>query len=628
MKYLVIDFESKDPYIDRDVGAGWVYAMRAKSHDFKALCCGIAIHTNTDWVSIPIIHTDWQKLKEEIMNVDVLIAHNAMYDCGILMSLGIDIKDKIIVDTVILAKLFRNNLPNFKLSYLAKTFLKEQKTQGTLGQAVWEAGIYPLTKSEQKKATKDPLFERKKPLDKKLTDWAYANMDITYEHCKEVVEDYCQQDVNLCWQLFVKFGGLEQSKEQQILYSNCLKALMDMRLRGIRIDLTRAREVHQQLVPLIAKAYQKCYDLAGEEFNLNSCKDVPRIFDKLKIKYPINERGNPNIESKWLEEQEHPIAASLVEARKLMKLDRDFIQKIIGMQQYTLGISPEKASVVEYGRIHPTITLLGASKTGRMSSSAPNIQQIPKHDETYAKLVRSIFIPEEGEVWVKADYSNQEGRIQLHFASKLQCKGVETLIKAYNENPHLDMHQRIADMAKIIRDHAKMISHAIGFGLGQKKLIKSLKVPELEGIRVLDQFHEEVPYLKDFMRKCIDAMESKGYIKTLDGRKLFNDRFIKNGEEKSQSYKAISKVVQGSAAGQTNKALEACYLQTLPLLNVVHDEFNMSVPEKEVEYYKTVLNDCMCDAYQLEVPVVVELTRGKSWGEASFPEKKIDNKVY
>lgn len=616
MKYLTIDFETQDPYLKLDLGPGWCYEIKNKSNLFRPLCCGYRTYSGQFGIT-----SDWNELKELVESHDAVIVHNAMYDCGCFLALGIPLKSKIIVDTVVLSKLFRNNVLSHKLGALSKLYLLEKKTDNSLGEAAWNNNLFPYTVADAKRLAKDPTYRRKKPSEARLNDWAYANMDIMFDKCKDTVEKYCIQDVNLTWQLFIKFGGLTQDTEQQEIYSNVLKALMKMRLNGIRINLDRAREVHQILLPKIAKAYQDCYDIAGEEFNIRSIKDVPRILDKLHIKYPRTKKGNPNIDSDWLKECEHPIANAISLARRLHKLDSDFIQKLITMQQYTLGVKDTDVPNLKYGRIHPTITLFGASKTGRFSSRKPNIQQIPKHDKEYASLVRSIFLPEEGEQWYKSDYSNQEGRIQLHFAQKLMCPGVDTLVTAYRENPRLDMHQKVADMANITRDQAKTISHGIGFGMGTKKLCKALKVDYLKGQDIIANFHEHVPYLKDFMSKCIKAMESKNYIKTLLSRKLFNDRFFANGQEMTLSYKAISKVVQGSAADQTILALNQAYKDNIPVLCIVHDEFNISTSDiKVAERMEEIMKTCVL----LEVPVEVETTVGESWGEASFPSTPVD----
>ncbi len=618
MKYLVIDFEAFDPYISRGLGAGWAIAMNAKKSDFKALCFGY--RSQDGKYGVMDVATELSAIQSLVEEHGVIIAHNVMYDAGILGYLGISVKEKILIDTVILSNLFRNNVMNHSLEFLAKTYLKIEKTQGSLGEVAFEKGIYPLTKAEQKKFDKEGAnFVRKKPLLNKLTTWAYANMDLLYEHAPKTVGEYCIQDVKICWELFNKFKGLEQDLDKRILYSNCLKALMKMRVKGIRVDLEGARTISKELVPQIAKAYQKCYDIAGEEFNLSSIKDVPRILDKLHIKYPKTAKGNPSVVSDWLEEQNHPICAAISDARKLHKLHNDFVLKILDMQQYTLGVSEEEAHVTKYGRIHPEIILFGASRTGRFSSRNPNIQQIPKHDKEKAKLVRSIFVPEDGEIWLKGDFSNQEGRIQLHFANLINCKGVKPLVEAYQKNPKLDMHQTVADLAGITRDQAKTITHGIGFGMGALKLCEGLKVSELEGKEILEKFHTTIPYVKDFMGKCINAMNSKNYIVTLGGRKLFNDTFSKNGVEETLSYKAISKLIQGSACDQTIEALNLCYLADLPVLCIVHDEFNLSV-QANSDFNQ--ITDIMKNAIKLDVPVEVDITHGNSWAEATFPDKE------
>jgi DNA polymerase I-like protein with 3'-5' exonuclease and polymerase domains len=597
MKYLVLDMETYDPYIDRKLGAGWVYKLNVPNSDFKALGAGIRTHQG-----LYKYITDWTELASYIDSHDSIICHNAPYDIGVLLSLGIGVKNKTIIDTIILAKLFHNDLMNYNLDALSKKYLQSQKNSGNLVQDV-------QTRNE---TFENPELAKIITNDKKLEKWIKTHMDFMQEHFFESIKEYCLKDVELTWGLFKKFDCIVEDTDTINRFSNVIKACLKMRKHGIRIDLDKARKTHLFLLPLIAQAHKKVYEIAGEQFNLSSCKDMPRIFDKLKIQYQRSKKGNPSITTKFLEMIKHPIGKAIIEAKKLKKFDSDFICKIIEMQKWTSANGDSAA----YGRIFPNLTILGAVKTGRFSSNSPNVQQVPARDAVYGRMCREIFVPEEGQQWVKLDWQNQEGRFQIHYAHRLKCKGIQEFVNCYNENPSFDMHQKIADMAGITRTQAKTINHGIGFGMGIKKLCVSLGVSEIEGTQIIEQFHEMVPYLKEFMQKCIKLMQTNNFIPTFHGRKLFNDRFINDdGKEETRDYRAISKLIQGSAADQMLEAISKAYEHNLPLLMTVHDEVDMSISSiEQAEHMQQIMSDCV----KLDVPMVAELTMGNDWGEASF----------
>lgn len=630
MKPIVIDFETVDPYLkQRKLGSGWVYKIKAIISDYKLVGVGLRLHNGT----LQYL-TDFTALPKIIEEHDTIIAHNAEYDCGALLTLGINIRDKTIIDTVILAKLYRNDLGKRKygLDDLGKHYLKSKKDNQSLIEAVKETKIYQKNILENKRAgaarklkiIKTSIKDIQFPPDNELEGWIKGHMDLVQDACPSFMAQYCLKDVELTWGLFNCFEPVVKDTATIQRFSNVIKACLEMRTRGVRIDLNRAREVKEQMVPLIIQAFQKVYDMAGEEFNLFSCKDVPRILDKLEIEYPRNKRCNPTITSDWLEELEHPIGAAIAEAKKLKKLSKDFVQKIITAQEYTLGVSLGEVDLLPFGRIYPTLTILGATATGRFSSSGPNIQQIPKRDKEYGKLIRSMFIPEEGQQWAKLDYSDQEGRLRLHFAKLLNCKGWEVLVNAYKESPSLNMHRKVASLIHNIPMEAvteeqyfqtKTIHHGLSNGMGRQSVCKKLGKSLVEGKKIINKFHMEIPYLKDLLKKCISAMQAKQYVLTLCKRKLYNEKIIQNGKEVTMDYKAISKVIQGSGADQVYEAISKSYQEDLPMLFVVHDEFNLSIKDiSEGTRMKEIMETCL----PLEVPVTTELSVGASWAAASF----------
>lgn len=609
-KMLVLDIETYDPYIDRGLSDGWVFKANLKEKsDYKIIGIGIRTYLGTYHYL-----TNFEQLKEYILDHNTIICHNAQYDIGGLLSLGISVKNKIIIDTILLAKLYNNTLYSYKLDDLGKLLLNQRKTSDALGEKVKELGLMPLPKSG------------KIPDIKKFTKFAKSNMRLLQQHALEEVSKYCLQDVKLTWNLYSYFQDNAPNIVSLYLeneYSILIKAVLKMRLKGVRIDLNKAREIHQQLIPKIAQAYQEVYRLAGREFNIRSNKDVPEVLKSLGIKCPKSAKGGDSATSDWLESLEHPIGEALVNVRKLLKFDNDFIQKLIEIQQHTLGLSEQEVDKEQYGRLYPKFTIFGATVTGRFSSSSPNLQQIPSRDEIYGPLCRSIFLPEQDEQFAKLDYSNQEGRIQIHYASKLNCEGAEDFVTDYKLDPYLDHHQKVADLASINRKEAKTINLGLSYGMGQTKLARSLGLSEQQGKQLLQQYNEMVPYLKDLNKKCSQTMELKGYIKTLSGRSLRNENAIwKNGKEQTFEYKALNKLAQGSAADQTIKAIIEAYKIGLPVLFTVHDEFCMSISNFFQAYnMRIIMETCI----GLTIPVVADLSIGENWGKTEKVIETVDN---
>jgi DNA polymerase I-like protein with 3'-5' exonuclease and polymerase domains len=626
MKILTLDFEAQDPYIKRGLGAGWPYKLNVPNSDFKLLCAGLR-YPNRTYGMLDFVHNP-EGARNELMaavgDADAILCHNATYDIGCLLTLGIGVKDKLIIDTLILSKLYRNNLMSHSLDKLSQRYLKEKKGQGSLVEEVWAHDIYPYTKRDlAKKQQAEKLgiaWSRKRPIDAKLESYAYEHLDEVYARAQDTVERYCQLDVELTWKLYVYFSEQKVYKDLDY-WSDLLKATLKMRAKGVRIDLNQARKVHMQMVPVIAQAYSAVYKLAGEEFNLASPKDVPRVLTKLGITCPKTDSGRDSATSDWLANIDHPIGEAISKARKLNKLDKDFIQSIIELQKWTMGVDDPHS--IAFGRLYPELKLFGAATTSRFSCASPNVQQIPSKDEEYAPLVRSIFVAEEGEKWASLDWMNQEGRIQVHFAQKYKCAKAEEMILAYHKNPRLDMHQTVADMVGgIDRKLAKIINLGLPYGMGMGKLIKSLGRGQREGKEILDAYFRKAPFLKELMQKTAEEIKAKGYIETIDGVKLWKDETrYDNGNEQDFSYKAINYISQGSAAAQARIALVQAYREGLPVTMVIHDEFNLSIQSiEQAEDMKDIMESC----YNFLVPFVADLLIGNSWA-VKFEEKTIGN---
>lgn len=266
------------------------------------------------------------------------------------------------------------------------------------------------------------------------------------------------------------------------------------------------------------------------------------------------------------------------------------------------------------------------------SCSNPNLQQIPARDPLIGPMIRGLFLPEEGMQWGAFDYSSQEPRLVAHYAYLLELPGAEAFHTAYQKDPNTDFHQIAADLVGVDRKKAKNINLGLFYGMGKGKLADQLGLPMTEANELFAQYHAAVPFVRRLSEHCMSRAEQKGVIRTLLGRKChFNKwepRRYQGGPPKSHSdalaeygpeikraftYKALNKLIQGSAADQTKKAmLELFRAGILPMLQL-HDELDVSITSKEEgEKVMEIMETCV----QLSVPSVVDMDIGPSWGEA------------
>jgi DNA polymerase I-like protein with 3'-5' exonuclease and polymerase domains len=595
---LTLDFETYDPYIDRGMGAGWVYGLNVPTSDFKVL--GAALKKGND---TSIYTSNVNTIREHVDEADILIMHNAQYDLGCLKFLGIDYKTKKVFDTDTMSRLYNSAAPSHSLDALSKKYLRKSKGGLRMASAVLDADIYPLTKKDRKDGTR--------PAEEKVLKWVMKNMDVVQTNCYAIVAEYATCDADLTKELF-DFFKLHIAEDTAEYYSYFSRICIDMRAQGVRINLDTCRDILAEMRPKIADLFADVYRIAGEEFNLKSIKETPAVFDKLGIAYPKTAKGNPSITTPWMEKQEHPLCKAIIKARKYKNIVDNFIEKLLLMQEYTLGIPQEQIDEQSNGVLYPELNLMRA-RTGRFSCSSPNIQQIPTRDEELGPLCRSIFEPNPDEVWYSLDFSNQEGRIQIHYANLLGCSGASTIAQEFKVNPAFDLHQYIADMADIDRFTAKTINLGLSYGMGLDKLAISLSLTKAQAQELRAKYDAFAPYLKQLSRKCKDTIRKNKSIKTLGGRRIAMEppQYI-NGEKVIFDYKALNQLIQGSAADQTMAAMRQAYDADIKMLFPVHDEINISGTIEDAKRLKDIMENCI----PLAVPCLTEIGQGKTWAEA------------
>lgn len=610
MRLLTLDFETFDPYIERKLGAGWVYGMNVVTSDFRVIGYSYITHDGIKGYNPITGHPDdvnLTTLRSLVEDHDGVIMHNASYDLGCLKFLGIYRQDLATYDTEVMARLYNSVEIRCSLDALSKKYIGRKKTNDELCDYVWESGLYAQYTYEKTSTVVQNRPASNSLLEKCAKSWLYkiqqANFDLTAKYAITDVE--CTLGL---FEFYKKHGlDLDLAKRFSMLAHICI----DYRTRGIRVDLKKAKRARANIRTKITKLKNELKEVLGWEPDINSAAKLSIVFDRLKIRYPYTEKGNPSITSKWMETVPHPVCQLIVKIKKYEGICKDFIEKIINMQIYS---SPGQS---DCGRVFPELNILRA-RTGRFSSSAPNIQNIPRRDEELGPICRGMFVPEEGETLFSLDFSNQEGRLQVHYADVMDLESGKALAAAWRNDPTLDLHQWVADLANISRDAAKAINLGLSYGMGLAKLAMMLGVDEETAAAIRDQYNETVPFLKELSDLCKHTLKRRGYIKTLLGRhsRLDASTEVNPGtgrfETKTFEYKGLNKLIQGSAVDQIVTVMELAHDMGIKVLAVVHDEVVMTGNKEQADKLKEIMETSV----KLRVPVVVDVGMGPSWAEA------------
>ncbi len=525
------------------------------------------------------------------------IMHNAAYDLGWLLASGFNVRGRII-DTMVAAACIDENRFSYALNALGFDYLKEVKSEQGLKEAAQDFGVHA-----------------KKEL------WRLPAM---------FVGEYAEQDAALTLKLWQHFKAVLRKEEVESIFdleTELLPVLVGITKRGIRFDRDRATKLVGEMQDKEAQLVKAIRKACGSPVDIWAAASIATGFDKLGIHYPRTTNGLPSFTKSFLDTHEHPICKQIVEARELNKTHGTFLQPYLDFSAHD-------------GRIHPHINQIrsddGGTVTGRLSMANPNLQQVPARHEVIGPMVRGLFLPEEGEMWAANDFSSQEPRLLVHYASLLGLPGAEDMVAAYHKDPRTDFHQMVADMAGIKRKAAKTIGLGLMYGMGKQKLANSLDLPLDEADELMKKFHQNVPFLRgtvDAVMRRIEHRGSGGAIRTLLGRKCrfplweptewginkalpFEEASIKYGPriKRAMTYKGLNRLIQGSAADQTKRGLVELYKKGFTLLLQVHDEIALSVKSREEAQEAAHV---MATAVKLEVPSIVDVETGRSWGEAA-----------
>jgi len=526
-----------------------------------------------------------------------LVAANAQYDLGYLIANDVNFKPSFIRDPQIAAPLLDELQHSYSLQAIAERLNVAGKSEDALDTAARAWGI---------KNVKADLWR------------------LPAAH----VAEYAIQDSILPLQLLdMMEPDLENQGLRGIYDLECrvLPVLLAMRQRGVRVSTDRLEQVAAWAYRQEVVALGRIHEITGKEIKrIWVADDLNRAFLAVGIKTERTPKtGRPKVTKEFLEKTDHPVAMLILEARKFNKIRTTFCETI---EEHMID-----------GRIHCSFAQLRKQRDsgsgtvgaayGRMSSSHPNLQQVPTRGDV-GGMVRSIYLPEEGQLWASVDFSSQETRLIAHYAGLAGCSGGQDIVDAYNHDPLLDFHRKMADIAEIERDDAKAIVFGLAFGMGAGKLCHTLGLPTEvkrnpysgksydaagpEGQEILNKFHTMVPFMKELSSKCEARAKNSGYVTTLLGRRC---RFPLDDAGKFDfTYRAMNRVIQGSAADQTKQAMVDMHAAGVPLQLTIHDEVTLSVDS--VADAREVA-DMMENAVSLLVPCVATVKTGPNWGELS-----------
>ena len=604
-KQIAVDVETRDPNI-KTLGPGWA------RNDGEVVGYAIAVDGWSGY--IPIRHKYGGNLDERIVNKWLKkvfespadkIMHNAQYDAGWIRRMGFTLNGRII-DTMLISALLDENRFSYSLNALAYDHLGKVKSEKGLTEAARSFGL-------------DPKAEL----------WKMPAM---------YVGPYAEGDAELTLELWNYLSG-QLGKEDLWPIANLelelLPCLIDMTWRGVRVDQDKVERTRTSLLKREKDILAQIKKLVGYDIEIWAAASISKAFEALSIDYPRTEKGAPSFTKQFLSDHSHQLPQLIVQARNLNKTSGTFINTIL-------------KHCHSDGRIHSHINQIrsddGGTVSGRISMNNPNLQQIPARDPELGPMIRSLFLPEEGEKWAAIDFSQQEPRILVHYAyiygkSKgLTLDGVGEFIHGYRNNPDMDFHTMVAEMAQIPRKQAKTINLGLMYGMGVGKMSDQLDITLEEAKELVRQYHTRVPFVKMLMTGVQNRLNDKGSsgsIRSLLGRKCrfdlwepdtfamnkalpYREAVQEHGEttrlKRAYTYKALNRLIQASAADMTKKAMINIYKTgRIPLIQI-HDEIAMSVKD---ENDAEKIAQMMETAVDLEVPSKCDVEIGPDWGSAN-----------
>jgi len=583
---VAIDLETCDPHL-RQRGAGY----RTKSGHVV----GVALADKHTQVYLPFDHQGGDNIDKSMVlayvanvvkNSKELLFANATYDLGWLHVLGIKptctVRDVQVAEALLDEEKF-----TYSLNSLSKQYLGVEKEEQHLRDA---AQAYEI--------------------DAKSDMWRLAARH---------VGKYAEADARYTWDIYQH--QIPKLKEQGLwdiwqLESELIPVLLHMTIQGVPVDLDKAEQLNTSLL-------HEEKDLRHDFGSLDiwSTNQVGAYLEERNLIIPRTDKGNYSVSKEFLEFCTDPTAQKIHKARSINRLRKVFIEDIILKGNHN-------------GRIHAefrqTASDAGGTRSGRLSSCNPNMQQVPKRSEI-GKAIRALYVAEPDSLWCKADYSSQEPRLQVHYA--LLGQFGRPLPKAEEARDSFARGEKLYTFFEkatgLPYDTCKMLCLGISYGMGNTKMARTLGISEEMCTTTMRKFNAEAPFLKILFDNVMNKASKQGYIRTILGRRArfdfwtrsFDDKPVKGYSNAVEKYgeqglfraftsKALNRLIQGSAADQAKKAMVDAYKAGFDLRLPVHDEINCMVnSEKESLDLKLLMEN----AIPLHVPVIADIDLGNTW---------------
>ena len=588
---IAIDLETHDPDL-KTLGSGSIVG--------RGKVVGIAVAVDGYSGYFPFDHEGGGNLeKSKVIQwfTDICqspadkVFHNAMYDVCWIKTMGIKINGNI-YDTMIAASLVNENRFRFDLGSLGWDYVGRGKNETELKAAANEWGV-------------DPKADMWKLPSMYVGNYAERDAELTLALWKVMQKELSDQDLGSIFEL----------------ETDLFPCLVDMRFLGVKVDVSKAHELKRQLTLQEEMLLHKIKKETGQDIQIWAARSIAKVFEKLNLPFERTEKTNaPSFTKNFLSSHEHPLVKMIAEAREVNKAHTTFIDTIIKYEHL--------------GRIHADINQIrsdsGGTVTGRFSYSNPNLQQIPARNKDLGPMIRSLFVPESNCEWGCFDYNQQEPRLVVHYASLDQDASVFNVKNAYNEGD-ADFHTIVAKMADIPRLQAKTINLGLFYGMGKAKLQAELGVSKDKAEELFSLYHNRVPFVKSLMKSVSNRAQHRGQIRTLLGRLCrfhlwepnsfgmhkalpFEQAVQEHGPgiRRAYTYKALNKLIQGSAADMTKKSMLELYKEGIIPHIQIHDELDISV-ESDKQAKRII--EIMESAVDLEIPNKVDYESGKNWGD-------------
>jgi DNA polymerase I-like protein with 3'-5' exonuclease and polymerase domains len=616
---IAIDLETEDPDLSTR-GPSWAFEGRG-----QILGVSVAWREFEAYYSIghaegnvnPQLVMDWLRDTIRRDDIEVVCAH-AAYDIGWLRrELGCyplasphDVQFQ--------GALLDENRLSYALDALARSYLGEGKAYDMIDAV-----------ADRVLCKRGEVFSHLKELPAKVVaPYAIPDATLTYRLHHTLMPDLVDQELMQVYQL-----------ERDLITLS-----VEMRRRGIRVDVPAAERLLGEYGVKMGELQDEIQATTGVRVEPWEGETCALALESRGHVLPRTSTGKPSVTKEILGSLavEDSVARSILRLRKLSKACTTFLEGHV-------------LSYAEGGRIHPTYNQLRrddadqalsirGTVSGRYSVDSPNVQQLPIRDPDIGKAVRGVFLPEEGQLWCSLDYKSQEPRLLVEFAARAGLRGAADAVRAYQEDPNLDMHQWVADLCGISREKAKGINLGRAYGMASKALARNLGLPTkwmaivgkrwielidepmkieytIQGYNIVEvggdetmelirKWETHAPFIKEFINLAKDVAEIRGFVKTLLQRRC---RFIMQGDGYAWTYAAANRIIQGSAADQTKTAMLHMWQDNIVPLLTLHDELGFSVDnESEGRRY----GDYMEQAIPLSVPMVCEPKLAVTWAGA------------